>query len=103
MVCCHTSSRFDCFALLALKELEAASLGAPSNLGRGMFEGLSVKPLLSLFLGVPLYVPAADMVEITLVVRSLYISQQRTESVYNADLPVVVAEGSCREPPIHFR
>ena len=58
----HTSSRFDCFALLALNEVEA-SLGALSSFGRGMLDGLSEKALGGLPFGVPLYVPAADIAE----------------------------------------
>lgn len=48
-----TSSRFDCLALLALWD-EAASLWAPpSNLGRGMFDGLSEYAPCVLLFGVP--------------------------------------------------
>ena len=60
----HTSSRFDIFALLALNEDVALSLCAVSNfgLGIGMLDGLSEELVWALPFGVPLYVPAADMV-----------------------------------------
>ena len=55
--CRRTSSLLDCFALLALRldipASLAAVLGADSNLGLGMAEGLSEKGFWPLVLGVP--------------------------------------------------
>lgn len=57
-----TSSRFDCFALLALYDaaLSLALVSVALVRGRGMFEGLSEKALCAR-LGVPLKVPVVDI------------------------------------------
>ena len=63
----HTSSLFDCFALLALSvECPPDSLIADSSFGLGMLDGLSLNWLLKLLwarLGVPLIVPVDDITQ----------------------------------------
>jgi len=67
-----TSSRLLCFALLALTVEVPDSLGvawfrSDSNAGRGMCDGESEKVAWPLPLGVPLYVPVADIFDRTLL------------------------------------